>query len=158
MPNANFSNMITFRLAIESDLPEIILLLADDELGKSRETLGASPSAEYMQAFREIQSQANNEVIVGVLDKKIVATLQTTYIPTLVLEGTKRALIEGVRVSSAFRSRGIGEKLFAFAIQRAREHGCKIVQLTTNKKRVDAQRFYLRLGFEATHEGMKLSI
>ena len=88
----------------------------------------------------------------------MAGVFQLTFIPNLTYQGGKRALIEGVRVAGAMRGQGVGRTMFRWAIERAREKGCRIVQLTTNKQRPDAIRFYESLGFESTHEGMKLMI
>lgn len=150
--------MINFRIAAFNDLKQIVDLLADDDLGRNRELISDSVPAEYLQAFKEIDSDNNNELIVGESEGSILAVLQITYIPNLTLQGTKRAQIEGVRVSSTLRGQGVGQSLFNFAFERARKRGCKLVQLTTNKTREDAIRFYEKIGFKCTHEGMKLSL
>ncbi|MES2770022.1 MAG: GNAT family N-acetyltransferase [Bdellovibrionota bacterium] len=147
-----------FRIATQNDLPQILHLLADDELGRTREAQSETVGPEYQMAFTEIESDANNELIVGIQGSEVIAVLQITYIPNLTLKGTKRAQIEGVRVSSKIRGQGVGQKLFNYAIQRARNRGCKLAQLTTNKSRNDAIRFYENLGFVITHEGMKLQL
>jgi GNAT superfamily N-acetyltransferase len=152
------SEKIEFLDATQDDLPEIISLLVDDELGKQREIKGNSLNPAYLAAFQEISSDKNNELIVGKKDRKVIAVLQVTYIPNLTLQGSKRALIEGVRVSSQLRGQGVGRKLFEFVFDRARKRGCKLMQLTTNKSRPDAYRFYENLGFNATHEGFKITL
>ncbi|MGE5674084.1 MAG: N-acetyltransferase family protein [Mycobacterium leprae] len=146
----------TFRLANREDLPAIVRMLADDLLGARREeyTLPLPPS--YYTAFEAIDSDPNNELIVAELDGTVCGVLQLTYIPYLTYRGRWRALIEGVRVDSSRRGSGIGRKLFQWAIERAQEKGCHLVQLTTDKARPDALRFYESLGFVASHEGMKL--
>jgi ribosomal protein S18 acetylase RimI-like enzyme len=149
---------ISFRTANVDDLHTIIRLLADDELGKTREAVQDKVSPEYQRAFEEIERLPNNELLVGVQDSTVIAVLQITYIPNLTLMGAKRAQIEGVRVSSSARGRGVGKLLFDFAFDRARKNGCMLVQLTTNKTRQDALRFYEKIGFIASHEGMKLTL
>lgn len=149
---------ITFRIAVASDLASIVQLLADDDLGRSREVFSNTVATEYSEAFQEIQSDANNEIIVGVRENRVVATLQLTYIPGLTLKGTKRVQIEGVRVLSEFRGQGLGRRLFEYALERAKQRGCKLAQLTTNKVRSDAIRFYKNFGFESSHEGLKLGL
>ncbi len=151
-------NSVIFRVANINDLPEIVSLLADDELGQTREKVSNEVSKEYLVAFQEINNDPNNEIIVGVLENEIISVLQLTYIPNLSLKGTKRALIEGVRVSSKIRGQGIGRLFFKFALARAKTKGFKLAQLTTNKTRSDTIRFYEDLGFKSTHEGMKLLI
>jgi len=148
------SETVTFRLANAGDLPSIIALLVDDDLGQTRES--GVLSDKYKAAFEAIEAQSGNEVIVGEFEGKVVATAQLTLIPNLTFEGSLRGQIEGVRVASSQRGRGTGEALLRWLIDRAKGQGGKIIQLTTNKARGDALRFYERLGFEASHEGMKL--
>jgi ribosomal protein S18 acetylase RimI-like enzyme len=112
----------------------------------------------YWDAFDAISVQRGNEILIAELDGEVVGCLQLTVIPGLSRMGMSRGQLEGVRVSSKHRGRRIGETLIAAATDRARELGCKIVQLTTDKSRVDAHRFYERLGFESTHIGMKRAI
>lgn len=149
---------LEIRTAQLADLPAIVALLADDDLGHSREVSSDEVASEYLNAFREIENDTNNEIIVGVCEAQIMAALQLMYIPSLTLKGTKRAQIEGVRVSSRVRGRGFGRQLIEYALARAKQQGCKLVQLTTNKARTDAIRFYESIGFESTHEGMKLNL
>jgi GNAT superfamily N-acetyltransferase len=149
---------LTFRKATADDLPAIVTMLADDVLGASRERLESPLPQPYLTAFREIDRDSNNELVVACLGNVVVGVLQLTFIPSLGHVGSRRALIEGVRVSSAHRSSGIGTKLFQWAIDRARERGCRMLQLTTDKRRADAKRFYEALGFVASHEGMKLAL
>lgn len=110
----------------------------------------------YYTAFEAIDRDPNNELVVATLDGRTVGVLQLTFIPYLTYRGRWRALIEGVRVDSSVRSSGIGRMLFEWAIERARQRGCRIVQLTSDKMRPDAIRFYQSLGFVASHEGFKL--
>lgn len=149
---------ITFRTAIHDDVPVIVGLLADDILGGTREVADGPLPDVYARAFDEIDRDPRNELIVAVDDKTVVGVLQLTYIPGLTHQGSERAQIEGVRVAASHRSRGVGRELFEWAIERARERGCGIVQLTTDKRRPDAHRFYESLGFVASHEGMKLRL
>ena len=131
-------------------------MLADDALGAKRERFETPLPATYLAAFAEIDRDANNELVVACLGEAVVGVLQLTFIPYLTHQGSRRALIEGVRVASAHRGTGLGTRLFEWAIERARERGCRMVQLTTDKSRPDAKRFYEALGFVASHEGMKL--
>ena len=147
---------LTFRRATAADLPAIVGMLADDVLGAKRERFETPLPASYLKAFEEIEADPNNELVVACLDDAVVGVLQLTIIPYLTHQGSRRALIEGVRVSSAHRGTGLGTRLFEWAIGRARERGCRMVQLTTDKARPDAKRFYEALGFVASHEGMKL--
>ncbi len=153
---------IEFRGAKSEDLPAIVALLADDVLGQARESISEvdgeanTVDDDYFHAFDMISIQAGNEVYVGEVDGKIVATAQLTLIANLSLKGTLRAQIEGVRVASSQRGQGTGDALIKWLIEKSRGAGAGLVQLTTNKARPDALRFYERLGFETTHEGMKL--
>ncbi|OLO12341.1 GNAT family N-acetyltransferase [Chromohalobacter japonicus] len=145
-----------FREARSDDLASLVEMLADDELGKTRESPGTPLKVGYIRAFEAIQNDQNNELVVCESDGQLLGMLQMTFIPYLTYIGSWRALIEGVRVASSKRGDGIGAKLFEWAIQRAKEKDCLIVQLTSDKKRPDAIRFYEKLGFKASHEGMKL--
>lgn len=145
---------LTCRVARRDDLPAIIAMLADDFLGAGRESGGVDEA--YVVAFEAIERDANNELLIAEQEGKAVATLQLTFTPSLSYHGSWRATIESVRTDSSRRNRGIGAALMRYAIERARARGCRLVQLSTNKQRRDALRFYERLGFLATHEGMKL--
>lgn len=147
---------LSFRSAQQDDLPELVRMLADDPLGAHRESPGPTVLQDYMAAFAAIDRDPNNELVVAVLDGRSVGMLQITFIPYLTYQGRWRALVEGVRVSSSARSRGIGKALLGWAIERARSRGCVMVQLTTDRAREDALRFYERLGFVPSHHGMKL--
>jgi GNAT superfamily N-acetyltransferase len=149
---------LTFRRATADDVTTIVTMLADDVLGASRERLDSPLPQPYVTAFDEIDRDPNNELVVACLDDAVVGVLQLTVVPSLSHVGSRRALIEGVRVSSSHRSSGIGTKLFQWAIARARERECRMVQLTTDKRRAEARRFYEALGFVASHEGMKLPL
>ncbi|MDM0089731.1 MULTISPECIES: GNAT family N-acetyltransferase [unclassified Variovorax] len=147
---------LQIRPAVQADLPAIAALLADDVLGAQRER--PADASLYDTAWRQIAAQPGNEIWVAVLPEGVVGCLQLIVIPGLARQGALRAQIEGVRVASTHRGQEIGERLFAHAIETARAAGCRLVQLTTDKRRTDAHRFYARLGFEATHEGMKLEL
>ncbi len=151
-------SLLHVRTADTADLPHIVRLLAEDFLGAGRETVSGPLPASYRAAFDAIAADPNNELLVGTLDGAVVATLQLTYTPSLSYQGSWRATIESVRTEASLRGRGIGTALMVEAIARARARGCGLVQLSTNKARTDARRFYERLGFRATHEGMKLSL
>jgi ribosomal protein S18 acetylase RimI-like enzyme len=152
------SSDLLFRCAVRADLPDIVRMLADDDLGAKRESFQLPLPEGYYAAFEAIDSDANNELVVVERGGKVAGVLQLTYIPYLTHKGSWRALIEGVRVDSSARGAGLGHGLVAHAIERARERGCKMVQLTSNKVRTDAIRFYESLGFVASHEGLKLSL
>ena len=149
-------SQVTFRCATRADLARIVQLLADDALGQTRETFSEPLPEAYTSAFEEIARDPNSELIVGEMDGKVIATLHLTFIRYLTFTGGKRAQIEAVRVDSRLRGSGIGAQMINWAVERARQQGCHMVQLTSNKSRPDAVRFYEKLGFKATHEGMKL--
>lgn len=147
-----------FRLATANDLDAIIDLLADDVLGSQRESSDLTSHDAYLNAFQQILDDARNELIVGDVGGEVVSVLQVTYIPGLSHMGAERAQLESVRVSSAYRGHGIGRQMLEWVVARARERGVRIVQLTTDNRRIDAHRWYQSLGFEATHVGMKLRL
>ena len=147
---------MTFRTATLADLPAIIHMLADDDLGRLRETISTPPDPAYTAAFHAISADPNQRLVVAEREGEIVGTLQLTFIPGLVQRGAWRGQIEAVRIASTMRGQGLGRKMFAWAIEECRTRGCRIVQLTTDKSRHDAHRFYDNLGFTPTHEGYKL--
>ena len=149
---------VQVRLASREDVPAIVQLLADDVLGAKREQATDPLPRTYWDAFDAVVAQGGNELLVAELDGEVVGCLQLTIIPGLSRMGMTRGQLEGVRVSSTHRGRRIGETLVEAAAQRARERGCRVVQLTTDRSRVDAHRFYERLGFESTHIGMKRTL
>jgi GNAT superfamily N-acetyltransferase len=147
---------IEFRPADRDDVPFIVDMLTDDPLGAKRENSARPLVESYYAAFDAISSDPNNELIVAEHDSMIMGVLQLTYIPYLTYQGSWRALIEGVRIHKDYRSQGLGRELFTWAIERSKSRGCKLVQLTSDKTRPDAIRFYESFGFKATHEGLKL--
>ena len=149
---------LTFREATREDVSIIVEMLADDHLGAQRERFESPLPESYYAAFEAITREANIELTVVCRNEAVIGVLQLTFIPYLTYQGGWRALIEAVRVNSAERGNGIGKALFDYAINRSREKGCHVVQLTTDKSRPDAFRFYEKLGFVASHEGMKLHL
>jgi ribosomal protein S18 acetylase RimI-like enzyme len=149
---------LAIRVARREDVPSIVTLLADDPIGAGRERNTDPVPEAYWRAFDEMAAQPGNMLLVADADGAVVGCLQLTMIPGLSRIGTKRAQIEGVRVASSRRGGGIGEALMRHAIERARSAGCGLVQLTSDKARLDARRFYERLGFVASHVGLKLSL
>ena len=148
----------SFRRATGEDLDAIVRMLANDPLGAARESDSKPLPESYRSAFEAITGDRNNELVVACLGEVVVGVLQITFIPYLTYRGGWRALIEGVRVDEGARGSGVGRALLEWAIARARERGCHLVQLTTDKTRSEARAFYEKLGFAATHEGMKLHL
>jgi ribosomal protein S18 acetylase RimI-like enzyme len=149
---------LIFRDARGSDLQLLVEMLTDDELGAQREDASIPLDQAYCSAFENIESDPNNELVVVESDSTLVGMLQLTFIPYLSHRGSWRCLIESVRIQSQFRGMGLGTKLFEWAINRARQKDCKLVQLTSDKTRPGAIRFYENLGFQASHEGLKLKL
>lgn len=147
---------IIFRKANRTDVPEIVRLLASDSLGATREQYNETITPSYYSAFDTINSDKNNYLIVSELNGKVIGTMQITFITHMTYQGGKRAQIEGVRIDDNMRGQGIGKTMIEWAIKKAKEEGCHLVQLTTDKKRPDALEFYKKLGFVASHEGLKL--
>ncbi len=150
-----------FRLAERPDVPVILDLLADDDIARARGDgdVAEEVDAAIWQAFEAIDTDPNNELIVGVDDDgQVIATCQLTFTAGLSRGGATRMTIEAVRVRTDRRGTGVGGAMMDFALTRARTRGCRIAQLTTDKRRGDAQRFYAELGFTASHEGMKLML
>ncbi|WP_446050782.1 N-acetyltransferase family protein [Zobellia laminariae] len=147
------------RKAKESDVSAIVALLANDKLGKLRENYKEPLPQKYYDAFEAINGNQNQELIVIENEtEQVIGTMQLSFIPYLTYQGGVRAQIEAVRVHEDYRNKGIGQQLFEWAIQRAKQKGAHVVQLTTDKKRPDALKFYEKLGFTASHEGMKLHL
>lgn len=149
---------IEFRMATADDLERIVEMLADDKLGSQRERFEIPLPNSYYLAFAAIDKDPNNELVVACLNGEIVGVQQLTFIPYLTYQGGWRATIEGVRTASSVRGQGIGSQLIRHGIERANQRGCHLVQLTTDKNRPEALRFYEQLGFSATHEGMKMKL
>ncbi|MFI1969911.1 GNAT family N-acetyltransferase [Streptomyces cinnamoneus] len=144
---------IEIRRATADDLPAIVALLADDALGAQRES--PDDLAPYRAAFDRLDGDPHQYLAVAVRDGRTVGTLQLTVVPGLSRRGASRSVIEGVRVHADERGSGLGTELIQWAVDRSRNEGCRLVQLTSDATRVDAHRFYERLGFEASHLGFK---
>jgi GNAT superfamily N-acetyltransferase len=153
------SAVAVVRRAQARDVPAIVDLLAADQLGTSRDGVRtAADLAAYQRAFHAIDGDQAHLLVVAEAGGDIVATFQLSFLPGLARRGALRAQIEAVRVREDYRGRRLGEALMTWAIDEARRRGCAIVQLTSDKARPAAHRFYARLGFAATHEGMKLRL
>jgi ribosomal protein S18 acetylase RimI-like enzyme len=148
---------MALQLAKRSDVPTVVRLLAEDQISAVRDDPNGDMTP-YFAAFDAIAADPNNALYVWEHDGAVVGCLQLTFLPGLLLQGGWRAQIEGVRVDSRHRRHRIGEQMIMAAVALARQKGCRLVQLMTNKDRRDAQRFYRRLGFVASHEGMKLAL
>jgi GNAT superfamily N-acetyltransferase len=146
---------LTFRNATNDDLPAVVALIADDDISKAREH--AVPEA-YVEAFAEMSKTPDNRMVLAEQDGVLAGCLQLVFISGLSRGGAKRAIIESVRVASELRGRGIGSALVHHAIDEGRKAGCKLVQLTSDIRRVRAHLFYRRLGFAQSHLGFKLEL
>jgi GNAT superfamily N-acetyltransferase len=149
---------VIFRRAAPDDLETIVALLADDPIGRGRENPGPLLDACYREAFASIERDPNQLLVVAERGGQVIGVLQLSFIPGLTRRGMWRGQIEGVRVATGERAGGIGRALLEWAIEECRRRGCGLVQLTSDKRRSAAHRFYEALGFEATHQGYKLSL
>ena len=149
---------LIFRPATAADLPGIVAMLADDQLGSQREDASIPLNSRYTDAFAAIDTDPNQFLAVVEIEGQLAGCLQLTFVPGLSRLGMWRGQIESVRIAADQRGAGLGRKMFEWAIEQCRERGCELVQLTTDKTRPDALRFYESLGFVASHEGMKLSL
>jgi len=149
---------LTYRLAKREDLPTIVKMLAEDDLGSQREKYEEPLPNSYLKAFEQIEKDENHELIVAELDGEVVGTLHLIYIPSISFQGGLRAQIESVRVDRKWRGQRIGSKMMKWVIERAKGRGAHLIQLTSHRSREEAHQFYARLGFEKSHIGMKLSL
>jgi ribosomal protein S18 acetylase RimI-like enzyme len=149
---------LAFRRAAAADLPAIVALLADDPIGRGREAPGPPLDPTYAAAFAAIERDPHQFLAVAEQGGAVIGVVQLSFIPGLARRGMWRGQIEGVRVATGTRGRGIGRAMLDWAIAECRRRGCGLVQLTSDKRRADAQRFYRSLGFQATHEGYKLDL
>ncbi|MCB5163547.1 GNAT family N-acetyltransferase [Streptomyces bambusae] len=147
---------IDIRPASEADLPAIVAMLADDELGAARET--PDDLTPYLAAFTRLKDDPNQKVVVAERAGQVVGTLQLTIIPGLSRRGSTRSVIEGVRVHRSARGEGLGGQLIEWAVEESRRQACQLVQLTSDRLREDAHRFYERLGFTGSHVGFKRAL
>ncbi|MCL6274943.1 GNAT family N-acetyltransferase [Muricauda sp. 2012CJ35-5] len=150
---------MNFRKATRNDVNEIVQMIADDELGKTRENFQIPLPTAYLQAYENIDKDPNQELIVVENEKsEIIGTLQLSFIQYLTYRGGIRAQIEAVRIRKDHMGLGIGKTMFEWAIDQSRKRNAHLIQLTTDKKRPKAIKFYEDLGFKATHEGMKMHL
>lgn len=149
---------LVFRAATRADLPAMIAMIADDQLGQSRDDARLPLDQRYLDAFAAIERDPNQMLVAVDQAGETIGCLQITFIPGISRRGAWRGQIESVRVARAKRGAGLGTAMFEWAIAECRRRGCNLVQLYTDKSRKDAHRFYERLGFKASHEGMKLTL
>ena len=147
-----------FRLATRDDLPSIVRMLADDDLGSQREHYEDPLPDPYYSAFEQIHGDPNHELIVAEREGDVIGTLHLMFLPSVSFQGGLRAQVESVRVDKRFQSQGIGSEMMKWTIERARQRGALVVQLTTHKTREDAYRFYEKLGFKGSDLVLKLSL
>jgi len=149
---------LMFRRAVRSDLPTIVALLADDHLGAQRERLEVPLPVSYQEAFSTIDANPDQYLLVVERNGIVIGCLQLSFLRGLGRQGAWHARINEVRVVRSLRSRGIGQEMIKHAIELARQHGCSLIELTSHKSRTEAHRFYERLGFVPSHEGMSMSL
>jgi GNAT superfamily N-acetyltransferase len=150
---------VVLRRAVAEDVPAIAKLLAADDLGAERDGVrDPTDLAAYTAAFKAIDADPAHVLLVAEADGAIVGTLQVSFLPGMSRRGSMRAQIEAVRVAPGMRGSGLGTAMFGWALEEARSRGCALVQLTSDKSRTSAHRFFRRLGFVASHEGMKLAL
>ncbi|MDC0980395.1 GNAT family N-acetyltransferase [Bdellovibrionales bacterium] len=147
---------MVIRKAKDSDLDQVIELLHDDTFGQNRESISDSDESTYKEVFSELCQSKYSDVFVMEKDQSIIGCYQMMYLPHLSFKGTKRAQVESVRIKSELRGQGLGSQMMKHAIDIAKEAGCGIFQLTSNKERVEANKFYQELGLRPTHDGYKL--
>jgi GNAT superfamily N-acetyltransferase len=150
------ADRLTYRNAMEADLPFLVGTIVEDSVIETGDSVADAQSSAYRDALAAITADPRHEMLVVELDGSAVGCFQLSYIPGLMRRGMWRGLIEGVHVLAIHQNGGIGTAMMRWAIERCREKGCGMVQLTSNKKRTDAHRFYERLGFQRSHEGFKL--
>lgn len=150
--------MVQIREATENDLTAIVALFADDPLGGHGDTTDPEALPDYRVAFARISAAPNETLYVAELDAEVVGTFQTMITTTLTARGSSNMIIEAVQTRSDMRGRGIGAAMIEFAVEKARDDGMRLVQLTSNAARKDAHRFYERLGFKASHIGFKIRL
>ncbi|MBI5842722.1 MAG: GNAT family N-acetyltransferase [Chloroflexi bacterium] len=149
---------VIFRRATRADVPEIVRMLADDDLGSQRERYEEPLPESYFKAFEQIDCDPNHELIAAELNGEAIGTLHLIFIPSLSYQGGLRSQVESLRVNGKFQNKGIGSQMMKYGIERARSRGAHLMQLTSHQSRANAHRFYERLGFKMSHAGMKLNL
>lgn len=149
---------LIYRDATEADLPAIVALLADDALGAAREHPAMPLAPSYYEAFRAIEATPYQRLLVALEEDAVVGTMQLLLIPAISRGGSWRGQIEAVRIASPMRGNGLGAAFVRWAVEQCRSSGCVSVQLTSDNKRVEAHRFWSRMGFEPTHQGFKIGL
>jgi GNAT superfamily N-acetyltransferase len=147
---------LILRDATVADLPAVLSMLAEDTIPANREADPSDPR--YLAAFEAIDADPNQHLIAAELGGRIVGTMQLSFLPGLSFNGSWRGLIEAVRIAADLRGQKLGERMILWAVEQCRTRDCKLVQLTSSAKRIDAHRFYARLGFMQSHVGMKLHL
>ena len=149
---------VVFRAATADDLPAIVALLDDDELSKGREDASLPLDPRYLASFEAIDADPNQMQVVADLDGEVVGTMQLSFLPGIAFRGGWRGQIEAVRIAGELRGQGLGQQMIAWAVERFRERGCHMAQLTSMSTRIAAHRFYERMGWQKSHTGFKLKL
>ena len=149
---------VVFREATAADLPAIVALLDDDDLSRGREDASLPLDPRYLAAFEAISADPNQLQIVADLDGRVVGTMQLSFLAGIAFRGSWRGQIEAVRIARDLRGQGLGRQMIEWAVERCRERGCRMAQLTSKLDRIDAHRFYERMGWHKSHAGFKLQL
>ncbi|MEP7006714.1 MAG: GNAT family N-acetyltransferase [Sphingomonas bacterium] len=149
---------VVFREATAADLPAIVALLDDDDLSRGREDASLPLDARYLAAFEAISADPNQLQIVADLGGRVVGTMQLSFLAGIAFRGSWRGQIEAVRIARDLRGQGLGQQMIQWAVERCRERGCRMAQLTSKLDRIDAHRFYERMGWKKSHTGFKLQL
>ncbi|UYY78278.1 GNAT family N-acetyltransferase [Sphingomonas sp. R1] len=147
-----------FRDATLADLPAIVAMLDDDELSRGREDASLPLDPRYEMAFADLDSDPNQRLIVAERDGAVIGTMQLSFLPGIAFRGAWRGQIEAVRIAASERGQGLGQQMIEWAVAQCRARGCRMVQLTSMRDRVDAHRFYEKLGWTRSHFGFKLKL
>ncbi len=147
-----------FRDATLADLPAIVAMLDDDDLSRGREDASLPLDPRYEMAFADLDSDPNQRLIVAERDGEVIGTMQLSFLPGIAFRGAWRGQIEAVRIASAVRGQGLGGQMIEWAVEQCRARGCRMVQLTSMRDRLEAHRFYEKLGWTRSHFGFKLKL